>query len=37
MLLLCSRRHIGGRFQLLVDVWLVPLVGVIGIVVWGCG
>ena len=31
MLLLCSRRHIGRRFFFLGEVWVVPLVGVIGI------
>ena len=37
MLLLCSRRHIGRRFWFPGEVWVVPLVGVVGIVVWGCG
>ena len=37
MLLLCSRRYIGRRFWFLGEVWVVPLVGVVGIAVWGCG
>ena len=37
MLLLCSRRHIGGRFWFLGEVWVVPSVGVVGIAVWSCG
>ena len=37
MLLLCSRRHIGRRFWFPGEVWVVPLVGIVGIAAWGCG
>ena len=33
----CNRRHIGRRFWFPREVWVVPLVGIVGIAAWGCG